>query len=404
MLWIVIAVLLAGTLAFLVLPLMRRPASESSRDEYDIKVFSDQLAEVDRDMERGVLSGEQAKAARTEVERRMLAVVPESGVSGGGGAANGKAAAGPGSKENLFLIGVLAVLLPLGAMSLYLSLGSPNVPDFPMTAERADALAKEANRNAEIERMIETLAKRMEERPGDIRGWQLLGRSYAARKQYDKAAYAYGRAYKIDSNPDMTVSYAEALTLDADGTVTDKARALFVSAVKADPVNPTARFYLGLKKVQAGDLAGAIQDWTDLAAMSPQDAPWIKILDSRIDNAARRLGIDPATIKPTPEAFRLAESEAKRLAKAKASAQAASRPAPPAGASGPSREQVEAAALMSDEERRALVRTMVKRLAAKMKANPGNREGWLRLGRAYEVLGEKQKAEDALRRAKALAQ
>ena len=391
MLWVVIALLLVGVLAFLLLPLTKRP-SNAARNEYDAKVYRDQLGEVDRDLDRGVLSEDQAQAARTEIERRLLACGSPGGAEGG---ASLQGASG-GGKGTLALIAVLAVVLPVGAMSLYLKLGSPNVPAFPLNEDRARALATERAKTAEVERMIEALAKRMEERPGDIRGWQLLGRSYAARQQFDKASYAYGRAYKINPNPDVTVSYAEALAMDAGGTVIDRARKLFLSALKGDPVNPTARFYLALNKVQRGDVAGALQDWTDLVAISPPGAPWVRVVNERIDAASQQLGVDPASIKPTREALRLAKTVA---APPKATVQ---RTPPSGAASGPTREQVEEAALMSEKERQALVRTMVGRLAAKMKANPENREGWLRLARAYEVLGDKKKAEKARAKAEAL--
>ncbi len=391
MLWVIIALLLVGVLAFLLLPLTRR-SSTTDRNEYDAKVYRDQLGEVDRDLERGVLSQDQAQAARTEIERRLLACISEDGETG-----SGQTQETSGGKGSLVLIGVLAVALPVGAMSLYLELGSPNVPAFPLNEDRARALAKERAKTAEIEQMIDTLAKRMEEKPGDIRGWQLLGRSYAARQQFDKASYAYGRAYQIDPNPDVTVSYAEALAMDAGGTVIDRARDLFLSILKVDPVNPTARFYLALNKVQRGDVPGALQDWTDLAAMSPQGAPWLRVVNDRIAAAAQQLGIDRDSVKPTAEALRLAKTV---MAPPQATVE---RVAPSGAASGPTRDQVEEAALMSEKERQALVRTMVGRLAAKMKANPGNREGWLRLARAYEVLGKKEKAADARRKAEALA-
>ncbi|WP_341898121.1 tetratricopeptide repeat protein, partial [Ferrovibrio terrae] len=66
-------------------------------------------------------------------------------------------------------------------------------------------------------------------------------------------------------------------------------------------------------------------------------------------------------------------------------------------------EQVDAAQQMSAEDRTAMVRGMVERLAERLKDNPNDAEGWLRLARAREVLGEADAARAALRQAVAVA-
>jgi cytochrome c-type biogenesis protein CcmH len=77
-------------------------------------------------------------------------------------------------------------------------------------------------------------------------------------------------------------------------------------------------------------------------------------------------------------------------------------PAPAPGMGGPSPADIDAASRMSAEDRAAMIRGMVERLAQRMKETPGDRDGWLRLGRSYQVLGETAKAEEAFAKAKAL--
>lgn len=60
------------------------------------------------------------------------------------------------------------------------------------------------------------------------------------------------------------------------------------------------------------------------------------------------------------------------------------------------------AAQMSDAARQAMIRGMVERLATKQQSTPDDLDGWLRLGRAYGVLGERDKALAAYQRAQAL--
>ena len=128
--------------------------------------------------------------------------------------------------------------------------------------------------------------------------------------------------------------------------------------------------------------------WLALEADSPPDAPWLDGLRSNIDRLAAEMGVS---------ADALAQRRA-RLAKA---APPAVPQAPPAatGIPGPTAADVAAAAGMSADDRSAMIKTMVQRLADRLEKEPGDVDGWLRLGRAYDVLGDKQKSVDAYRRA-----
>ena len=122
---------------------------------------------------------------------------------------------------------------------------------------------------------------------------------------------------------------------------------------------------------------------------------WHPVLEQQIERAARALDIDPATVEPSPGAVALAGARPPFRGTAPG--------APPATSpAGPSRADREAATRMSDEERAAMIRSMVQRLADRLEENPGDREGWLRLARTYEVLGETEKAGAARARAEAL--
>jgi cytochrome c-type biogenesis protein CcmH len=57
---------------------------------------------------------------------------------------------------------------------------------------------------------------------------------------------------------------------------------------------------------------------------------------------------------------------------------------------------------MRPEDRQQMIRTMVDGLAARLEQNPDDVAGWQRLARAWRVLGEKQKAEEALGRVASL--
>jgi len=360
-LWIAAAALTVATLALVLAPLLRSRTPPPARVEFDLAVFRDQLAEVDRDWERGLLDAEQAEAARIEVERRMLA------------AADDKTPAPPEPRHRhggLVFAALAIVLVPAGAFGLYLTLGTPGIPDQPWAARKTPGPAAEGP--ASMETAVTKLAERLQSDPDNADGWILLGRSYLTLERYPEAAEAFRRALALNgTEPDLAAAYGEALVAAAGGQMTPDARQAFQDALGSAPDNPKARYYLALDRAQQGDLEGALQGWVDLVRISPPDAPWLPTVRQQITRAAAELGIEPTTGEAAPP--------------------------------GPTRADMEAAAEMSAEERGQMIRSMVERLAARLEDQPDDRDGWLRLARAYEVLGEPDKARDARARAEALA-
>ena len=127
-LWPILAVMTALVLALVLLPLLRRPGAVAARREHDLSVYRAQLRELEREAERGLLGPEEARAARLEVERRILAAdVEDRSAAGAGGRGPSALAdrAGPAGRA-------------AGASAaLYDRLGRPDLPATPF-AERAD--------------------------------------------------------------------------------------------------------------------------------------------------------------------------------------------------------------------------------------------------------------------------
>lgn len=369
-LWIAAAGLLALTLAVLLAALLRKGSPGASRGDYDVAVYRSQLDEVERDVDRGILSAELAEAARLEIKRRMLAASGEADPPTPAAAEAG-APAWRGA-----LLALVVVLVPVGSIGLYLLLGSPNLPDQPL-ASRTVATQTAAQEQAEMERLTARLAQQMEQQPDRVDGWLLLGRSLRTIENYDEAMRAFERALALTGRaPDVLSEYGEILVLAHGGRVAEPARRVFEETLRGFPTEPRARYYLGLAKAQQGDPRGALQDWVDLIAMSPPDAPWLADIRREIRGVAAAAGIDAATLTPS-----------------------AGLPDPAAGGLG--EEDVKAAAEMSPEERDAMIRAMVEGLAQRLEDEPGDADGWRRLARAYEVLGESEKAKEALARAEA---
>jgi cytochrome c-type biogenesis protein CcmH len=365
--WIAIAVIAAVALAMLLAPLLRRDTAQEGRAAFDARVYRDQLAEVQRDAERGVITGAEAEAARTEIARRLLAADDAA-----------KADAGPKQTGRSSLTALMvAICVPAMALFLYLAGGAPDLPGRPAPAVTATT----GGDGRSMEALVAELGQKLAQRPDDARGWALYARSLASLGRMAEAAPAYQRAAGLEpNNADLQAQLGEALAFARDGTITPEARATFDRALALDPKEPRARYYMGLADRQAGRTRAAFDRWLALEADSAPDAPWRGLLRDRLARLAQELGIDAASLATLRE---------------KAGT------APPAIAAspalrGPSTADVEAAQSMSAEDRTLMIRGMVAGLAERMKQTPDDAAGWERLARSYQVLGEAEKRTEAL--------
>jgi len=353
-----LALVTALVLVIVIGPLVRGGKAAPERGAFDRAVYRDQLRELERDRDRGMIAPAEAATARLEIERRLLAT--------------DRAASRPALEARPLpgLAFALALAVAAGAGGIYLVRGAPGVADQPF-AGRVIARAPD-----DLAKSVADLEKRVAAKPDDVDGWSALGRAAADLRDYQKSAEAYRHARDLaPERGDVAASYGEVLVMGADGIVTPAAREVFATLAARDPGNGFARYYLALADAQAGKTDAAIASWQKLAAEMPANAPIRAELERRIADAAKSAGI-----------------AAPPLAAA----------APSAAAPGPDAAQMAAAATMPPEQRQAMIAGMVEKLAAQLQAAPNDRDGWLRLGRAYGVMGERDKAADAFDRAAAL--
>jgi cytochrome c-type biogenesis protein CcmH len=380
MVWVIFALMTAAAVGALLLPLWRGSGHAMPRAAYDLEIYRDQLAEVERDLARGLIAEQEARAARTEIARRALAA---------GSPASEKPEAETPRRAAPVLALAAAGVAPLIAIVLYLQVGSPGLPGQPLASRIAQVTAEGARRDEEL---LGQLVARLREQPDDLQGWLLLARSYATLGRPQDAVEAWRQVRRIaPDRPEFAGALGEALVQAADGTVTPEALALFESVMRVDDEDPRGRFYVGMARAQAGDSRTALQMWTDLVAISPPDAPWLPVVRTQIARLASEAKIDPATLAPSTEAAALAERNAA----------AAPPQAPPAER--PAGADAEAIARMAPEERQQMIRSMVDSLAARLETQPDDVEGWRRLGRARRVLGELDKSVEAYAKAATLA-
>lgn len=342
LLWIVFSLMTGAAVLAVLWPLRTRVSGSASGAEADLAVYRDQLAEIERDRAAGMIGADESDAARTEVGRRILRVAGEADINA--------ARVIRGSDGRRRAVAVIALVgVPLLGGGTYLALGSPQIESQPL-AVRMEARPEQSD----IAMLIRKVEARLETNPDDGRGYEVIAPIYLRIGRTDDAARAWAKALRL-LGPDATraTGFGEALTAIAGGVVTADAKSAFRQALSLDPKNPKARYYLGLAAEQDGKPQEAAALWGALAADSPADAPWMPVLRE----ALARVG---APIAP-----------------------------------GPSATDVAAAQNMTPQERAAMVRGMVEGLEQRLATDGADIEGWLRLMRAWNVLGESDKAKVA---------
>ena len=380
-LWIIIG-LISCTVSVLIFHALIRPsvAKPRSHQAFNLAVYMDQLSELERDLRRGLVAESDADGARTEIERRILSTTNTIGRE------TGVVKAARKGVQLLFAI-TLAGVVPGAALALYIVLGSPDIPNIPYASRNIPAEKEkiaEQLRLRETQELAASLETKLKNEPNNIKAWVMLGRTYLALGQILDAQNALETAHGLAPNdPNVLVQYAESLIPLENNVITERIRDLFNRAFIANPRHPKARYYLALAKAQANDIRGAMQDWVDLIAISPKAVPWLNTVHSQINAAAHEIGIDPNSLKPSAEAVALGS------------------PDPPVLLPRPPHEALKSASKMSITERKKMIRSMVQRLAERLKKNPDDPGGWRRLAHAYRVLGDRAKAANAEARAKA---
>jgi len=336
-LWFVFALMTAAAIFAVLWPLGRRNRKQA--DGSEAAVYRDQLSEIERDVSTGLINPPEAQAARVEISRRLLAA-----------ADNQRAPSGTNVALRRLAAVVALVGLPIVAIGLYGALGSPGLPDFPL-AQRSRAPAGTQS----LENLIAQVEQHLEKNPADGRGWSVIAPVYGRLGRLDDAVRAFRNSITYNGeNAARRADLGEALTAAAGGVVTAEAKDEFERAVALDAEEVKARYFLGLAAEQDGRTADAASIWRAMLEKAPANAPWRPL----VQGALVRVGGSPVP--------------------------------------GPSNDAVAAAKDMSDTDRSAMIHSMVDRLAARLKQNGDDVEGWLRLVRAYMVLGDTDKAKAAL--------
>jgi cytochrome c-type biogenesis protein CcmH len=331
--WLIMAVLTFAAALAALWPLGRTARASTGGVGDEVSHYQAQLAEIERDVQRGLIGSDEGEALRIESARRLLRAGEK-----GDAAVDGEAVLG---RRRMAAVSVMAIV-PLGALLTYSVLGSPHLPSQPLSA-RTDVQPGKVDVAQAIARIEAHLAAQ----PGDLKGWDLIAPIYVRSGRFIDAVRAYDTAIANGgASAERWASLGEARMMAASGAVTPEARAAFEEALRLEPAFPKAVYGRAMGRYQDGDVVGAIADINQLVAGAKADAPWL--------NSMREL---LATWQNPPQ--------------------------PAVGA---------AIAALPTDERNAMIRSMVDGLSRRLADSGGTLDEWQRLIRARMVLGEPDQA------------
>lgn len=361
--------------ALFVLALLRARSEIATAAEFDLKVYRDQLAEIDRDIARGTLPADEGERQRVEVSRRLL--------EADRAASRASRAA---SRDGLMLAAGLIVLVLGSSYWVYTRLGAPGYPDLPLAERFAQSDALRASRppqaemeataaasrpapiqpDAQFAELMEKLRAAVAERPDDARGLELLAANEARLGNLPEARAAMENLIRVkgdQATADEHAALAELMIMAAGGLVSPEAESHLARALTLEQRNATARYYYGLMTAQVGRFDRTFALWRPLLDEGPPDAPWIEPIRAQIEDVAMRAGID-FTLPPA------------------------------AGLPGPDADAMAAAEDMTAEDRTAMIEGMVAQLGERLATEGGTVEEWARLISSLSVLNRKAEAQE----------
>ena len=255
--WIVAGLLMAGALLFVVPPLLRKPQNAAGDGgQGNVGLYRDQLADLDRDLQSGTLAADQYEQARQDLERRLAEELEHAAVP-------------VASRGHAGVAGAVIAGIPVLAIALYVVLGTPQAlnPAAVTASGAGHAVTAE-----QIEGMVEKLAQRLRTEPGDVTGWSMLGRSYAALNRFPEASAAFAQAVKLlPKDAALLADYADMLAMAQGRRLAGEPRRIIARALAVDPNHFKALALAGSAAFEAQEYAEALQHWERLARALPPD-------------------------------------------------------------------------------------------------------------------------------------
>ncbi len=258
----------------------RKPVTQASQAKANAKVYRDQILDLDREHDSGHISDQEWQQSRDELSLRLLE--------------DTSAVDDPAAKVEkpaIWTAAVLAVALPLGSMGLYMWVGQPEAlnPLALKSPEQADP--------KDLAKMAQTLAEKLQDKPDNLQGWVMLGRTYRTLENFDASLKAYDRALKLSDDDDLKLERIEIIAMQRQGRFEGEPWNVIREVLQRDPQHFGALLTAGSASYAEGKFADALKFWEQ--ARKPLDAnhPDLAGLENAIATVRDRLGM-PAKQMP----------------------------------------------------------------------------------------------------------
>ena len=259
----------------------RKPMTQASQANANAKVYRDQILDLDREHDSGHISDEEWQQSRDELSLRLLE--------------DTSAVDDPAAKTEkpaIWTAVVLAVALPLGSMGMYMWVGQPEALN-PLALKTPDQVDPK-----DLTKMAQTLAEKLQDKPDNLQGWVMLGRTYRTLENFDAALRAYDSALKLSEDDDLKLERIEVIAMQRQGQFEGEPWNVIREVLQRDPQHFGALLTAGSASYAEGKFADALKYWEQ--ARKPLDAnnPDLAGLESAIATVRERLGMPPAKAAP----------------------------------------------------------------------------------------------------------
>jgi cytochrome c-type biogenesis protein CcmH len=273
----------AGVLMWVLL--RQRPVvTHASQAKANAKVYRDQIADLDHEHESGHISDAEWQQSRDELSMRLLE--------------DTSAQDDPVAKQEkpaLWTAVLVAVALPLSAMGMYMWLGEPDALN-PIAVQSTDKVDP-----TQLLQMAESLAQKLNDKPDNLQGWVMLGRTYRTLEKFDASVQAYDRALKLSADDDLKLERVEVLAMKSQGNFEGEPWNVIRDILQRDPQNYGALLMAGSASYSHEKFADALKYWQQARKPLAADNPDVPGLDEAIASVQQKLGM-PAQVAKGPSA------------------------------------------------------------------------------------------------------
>lgn len=249
-----------------------------------VAVYREQVADLERELAHGSLDQAGFDLSHEELTQRLLEDAPPPTPTVVNTPTRPK-----------WLMGSLALAVPLIAFSMYFVVGTPMALDPNLAAQ---SQGDEQITPERLAAMAEQLSQRLEKEPNNAEGWVMLGRIERALARYDEADVALQKALALSRNDDVMIERAELLAQKNMGEFKGEPWAIINKVLKSDPNNGNALLLAGSAAFSEGRFKEALAYWEKVRTLLPASSPDMPALAEAIDKARERLGLAPL-VPPT---------------------------------------------------------------------------------------------------------